>query len=693
MSVPGEHMAGMLDAVDAGLQEAAGNEPEQAELDEVSKLNREYDSAREFDKFARQQYNKDRRYAQGIADMTWASDANIIGAFIDILVSFLFAQNPDVSVRPARRVPPPADAVVPPPQKGQIDATRFAETLEIVISRLWKVGKLKRTMRKMVRSALSVGIGWMKVIQFSESRRNPQVEKQIKDVQDNIAQIEAVKAMMGTEYDGSSEDKLTEYNRLMQGLEAKLEVIVKRGLAIDFCRAEDVQVSLDVADIMDYADADWVANEMFVRKDQIKARFPRLTDEDCKSAVQYYQRQTSPNALADGGAASQMDRVDASAEGQYIKGTAGVPTGALLGGSDPVSFVKIIEIWDQKQTLIKTVVDGVKRWPVEPYSPPQASTHFYPFFALAFYETDGARHPQSLSWRMKKLQDEYSSKRSNGRLTAERSVPGTIFNRGQLDPDDAKKIENSTHMEMVGIQPTNQDMPLDKVIIGKPVPRVDPLIFDTSSCQRDMEVMSGVQEAKTSSSSGGSKTATEAEIEESGFASRTGADRDSEEDMLTELAQYTAETAIQALKPDFVMRLAGPYAFWPFGMDVQDVLTMLDVEIKAGTTGKPQARADKETWATLLPLVQNMMGLIQQLELTNPPMAQAYRNLLQETIKRLDDRLDISSILPPMMPPNPGAALPIPPGGDPAGGGELPQGNGTVNNPATLPTPAPEVTA
>jgi hypothetical protein len=201
-----------------------------------------------------------------------------------------------------------------------------------------------------------------------------------------------------------------------------------------------------------------------------------------------------------------------------------------------------------------------------------------------------------------------------------------------------------------------------------------------------------VQEAQAAQATSGPSTATEAEIQNSGFASRTGADRDELEDLLIEMAQYTAEVSIQSLTPLDAVRYAGPSAFWPAGMDVEDVLSILDVEIAAGTTGKPQARADKETWATLLPMIQAMMQQVQVLDLTNPPLAKGYKNLLRETLKRLDDRLSIDAIMPPAAPvldPMTGAA-PVP--GAPAAQGAPgapPVGNGTVNNPAAQQTPLP----
>src|SRR5690606_28653955 len=92
----------------------------------------------------------------------------------------------------------------------------------------------------------------------------------------------------------------------------------------------------------------------------------------------------------------------------------------------------------------------------------------------------------------------------------------------------------------------------------------------------DMEKISGVQEALQSSSTP-RKTATQADIEQSGFAARTSADRDTVEMVLDEIAQYTAEVALQAIPLEEAQRIAGPNAFWPHGMDIEDLLTMVEI--------------------------------------------------------------------------------------------------------------------
>lgn len=698
MSVPPEEMQtpqqpSLADAVSDGITRAGDEPVPDTELEEVKKLNTQYTVARAFDKAARGQYTIDRRYAGGVSDRNWASDANIIGSFIDILVSFLYAQNPDVSVRPAPRAGGTPDQ----------NLSMFAETLQIVVSRLWKDAKLKRIMRKDVRSALSVGPGWFKALIYSETKKNPQLEKEVGDVRDNLEQMRALQTMLGEDVNSNDPDarqqQIIELERQMEGLQAQVELLVKRGLCVDFCRAEDVQVSLDVADLSDYLAADWISNDMYIRKDAVRARFERVTAEELKSATNYYQRQTG-NTNPDSVAVVAMTADQPISDGAFAKSTDNAGLGQagswLMDGEKPVDFVKVVELWDHRDNLIKTFIDGIKKWAVEPYPPPQASTRFYPYFQLAFYLVDGSRHPQSLTWRMRKLQDEYSHTRSNNRLVRERSVPGTILLGGELDPKDAEKIKNGDQLEMVSVNPTTPGLKIDQIITAKPIPRVDPLLYDTTPIVRDMQVVSGVQEAQAQQAAPGPNTATEADIQNQGFASRTGADRDMLEELLTDLAQYTAQLSIQSLPLPVVQKMAGPLAFWPIGMEVEDVLTMLDIEINAGTTGKPQARADKETWATLLPLIQQMIAQIMQMEASGNPImlaqAKGYRNLLRETLKRLDDRLSLESILPPPVDPTklglPGAA----PGGLPLGApgaapGAPPVGNGTVNNPGSQAPP------
>lgn len=757
MSVPAVSMnAGIAAAVDQGVRAGDGEDaiPE-GEMLALKKLRDEYEAARAFDKHARQRYARDRRYAAGTSNPTWASDANIIGAFIDILISFLYAKDPDVSVRPAEHVDPPppppqpplaaamgaalappvpgalpgdplaalappapapdpfamdpmtafgsttgapgippVGPVTPPPTANkqtltQQDNVRFAKTLQIVISKSWKKANIKRIMKRVVRSSLSVGPGWFKAYVYEEQGKNPKLEKELKDARDNLERIQKLEEDL-TGLEPEVDPALTEEQLGLQiaGLQKRVELLVKRGLCADFIRAEDIQVSIDVPFLADYRDADWISHDLYIEKGSAKSRFLRLSEEDISKAAEYVQPHDNGAAPTPmNGYATQQTGIP---EGTYVRAAENQGAAAARDGKDGnVKFVKVVELWDHRDMNVKTFMEGVDRWAEEPYPPEHASSRFYPFFQLALYEVDGTRHPQSLSDRGWKLQDEYSSRRSSGRKTRERAIPGIVALGGQLDPDNCKKLEQSVEQEIVVLQTTTPDADIKKILSEKPYAAVDPAVFDTADVLRDFQMVSGVQEAQILGQSQ-ANTATEADINQSGFASRTGADRETEEEMLTEFALYTAEVAIQGLTARDVTRMAGPFAFWPEGMDIEDILTLVEVEIQAGTTGKPRAQADKETWATLLPLILEQLPLIQQDEMMgNTPMAETRKNILRETLKRLDDRLTLESIIaagpaPVMAPGMPGAAPPS----APPGAGSPPTGNGSVNNPVAQGAPA-----
>jgi len=628
----------MPDIDDNGIIDNVDGEQSDEELQEeraVKALEEEYTQARKFDEDARKQYREDRGYASGKKLKNWASDANLIGTFIDILTSFLYARNPDVSAKAAENV-------------GGVDedAVDFAETAGIVVSRLWKKGRLKKAARKLVRSSLSVGPGWLKVIMTHEFKNDPVIQGKLNDLEDNVQRLEFIQTQLQDESGDEDLDddettlKLEELQRLKVSLNEKLEIIHRSGLAIDFVQADDVQVSLDIADLSDHLDADWNGNEIYVRKDDVRRRFKRLTKKDIESVVTYNQVRPKKRTSDDSGFDTSYHDTETNKHGRYLKAT-----NQGGDGADAVDFVRVIEVWDKRDNHIKTFVEGVKRWAIPPYQPTYGTSRFYPYFNLSLFEVDGERHPQSLSMRLKKLQDEYSSKRSNSRLAAERSIPGTVFDATGVKPDDVKKIESSVSMEMVGINPIKGD-DIRKLFAAKPIPTVDPLVFDTRPVITDMERVAGVQEALSQSITV-QKTATEAKIQDAGFNSRTGSDRDTLEDMLQDLAEYTLELAIQGMTHEMVVRIAGKAAFWPEDMEFEDIVTLAEIEIKAGTTGKPDDESLRNSWSVLLPLVQAVMVQIQQAQVTgNIPMAVALRNLLQETFRRLDERIDVEQFIP-----------------------------------------------
>jgi hypothetical protein len=644
----------------AGALQQGGEVPKDDPKEEVltKKRWKDFERARKFDENFRKQIAIDRRYAAGTSDLSWAVTTNLIGAFIDILVALLYAKDPDVSAKKAPQVDNS--------NTGTMDA--FAATLEIVISKLWKKGNLKKAARKAVRSVLSNAEGWIKANLYAQKDPQPETDKAINDARETMARLEAQLKLLEDPQDKDPETieaELEEKQALIDELDKKLELAVNKFLAIDFVRTERIQVSLDVESIEDYKDANWIADEQYLEEEDALERFPRLSAEDIKLAKKFYQME--PKELT----TREMDNV--LPQGTITAESSQAFTTASSDGQSP-AFLRVVEMWDRRDKHIYTMIDGIHKWAKEPYTPPFPTSRFYPYFYFAFYEVDGQRHAQSLSWRLYKLQDEYSTTRSNFRLTRERSIPGVFFNAANLDSTEAKKITDAKHQEYTAVKPIDVDTPMANLFAAKPVAVIDPRLYDPTYILNDMERLSGVQEALSSAINGpgNPRTATEANIQQSGTAARTTSDRDSMEEMLTDLAQATAEQALQVFTVREVQRMAGPKAFWPGpdpehgreeGMSIDDLFTLVEISLTAGSTGKPKQATDQQAWSTLLPLIKSTIMEIRQ-QLASGDMASANANieLIKETMKRLGDESDPERFIPRVPPPgSPGAGAPPPP--------------------------------
>lgn len=669
-----------------------GESTPQVEQDLVNDLTNQYKTARAFDRPALQQIAFDRRYASGLAGREAPVNANLLGSYIDILVSFLYARNPKVSARPAEQTG----------RAAQRERQLFAKTLQIVIQRLWLEGKLKKIMKRVVRAGLSVATGWFKAAMRFDTETDPQIESELNDVRDDLEYIQGLEDELldpDTQSPIDKDAKMAELELAIEGLEAKVEIVIRKTLAIDFVHSNAMVISLDVQDIDDYLQASFVGDEIFIPIKEVRGKFPRLTDEDLKAATIYYQKPPARYMGEDGfDLGAQGERIgDVDPHGDaslYTTNENYAGQGATQSASKPVQFVKCIELWDRRDVHIKTLIEGVKRWAKEPFTPRFATSRFYGYFKVDFFPVDGDRWPQSLTMRLQKLQDEYGSVRSSFRTTRQRSIPGTLFNAGMIESDDMDKIKNAAHDEFIPVKPRDAAIPLENLFAAKPQPEIDPMLFDTSPIIGDMEKLSGVQEALQTSQTV-DKTATQAEIEQSGFAARTTSERDCVEETLGEFARYTAELALQALNYEDVRKIAGPLAVWPENLPLEYITSMLDIDIEAGSTGRPNTASERDAWIQLEPMFERMIPLV--LSAPGTPLATAYLQLMRETLARFDDRLDIETFFPgiavedpqglnAMLPPGGGGFMGVPGGPAPGAPGAAPM----PGPPPALPAPDPE---
>jgi hypothetical protein len=690
-----------LQAVSDAVSTAGMSEEEaqarQSEEAAVRAFFKQFDNDQKFDKAIREQIRKDRTYASGEAQAGWAVSTNMIGSAIDVLVATLYARDPDVSVRPAPQVDPPPDPVTGMVQP-QVERQRnidMAKSLELVLSALWKKGKLKQRMRRVIRAVLSASHGWLKVLPETADRPDPLAQSEYNTLEQNIqsvaAQITALEA--GQTLEGctaSVEDLQAQQEELKTSLEAlsnRLEVEVCYGFTFDVVKPENMQVGTDVELLEEYLDSDSLTEILYIPYDELREKFPELKDTDLKAADKYYRKepknanQGEVTITGEGDLIARMYPNQGATEDLYSK---------INQTEGATAFAKVLEKWCKADNHIYTAICGVKAWARKPYEPSWASSRYYPYFYFSLYEVDGSRCPQSLASRLSKLQDEYASVRSNLRITRRRSIPGTIMDASALSDEEVKKITEGVIAEITPLKTTQPNQDFSKLFGAKPTPNIDMRLYDTTPIVMDIERTAGIQEAQSQVTST-EKTATEAEIQQSGFNTRTSTARDVIETSLTDMAQFCAEVSLQKIPPDIAAKIAGPAVYWPHGLALEDITSLVEVNIQAGTTGKPRNQGDREAWGVILPQLKELAVQIFQLQ-QNPqtaPLATALEEQLTETMRRFGDESDLSRFLParpavPAAAPTPDATGAPPPD---ATGGAPPDATGA---PPTDAAAAPE---
>jgi hypothetical protein len=703
---------------------AAEKEAKEAERTQVRDWFRRIDEARETDKPYREGFARDRNAARGVFPEQEVS-VPILGGNVDTLKSFIYAQDPSVDCTPSQMVEPPkqqppvapvdpmaqvmgavqggdptallgqpiAEGVAPALSSGGLEGagvqlginiaaaqeryqaelaqfeadlaayqareeerrqTRlsrnlFAQTMEIVVSKLWKKTRMKRKARRVIGSTLTVGIGWAKCAWIERSVRDPQVSAQISDLQAMVERITREQAEVDEGYCADNDAAVLRINQQIAALQDKVFVAQDRGFVLDFVPAQNIQVAPGT-DIMDCCDAPWISEFIYMTVADALVAFPDIPAKKIKRAQRFQKVQQ--RVTTDGPVAPVTDK-----DAEEFNTSEAVTAGQTPSDAD---YLQIAEIYSLDDGTVYTGIRGMDGWAKSPAPPNVKDPRFYPYFPLSFIEVDGDRYPASYVARSIKLQNEYNGRRSALRIARHRSLPAVFFNEGEIDPENAQKIRLSVSQEFVGISTvTGGDM--RQMFAPKPLSAIDPALYDTSPIQRDIETVWGVQEAL----SGGvevDKTATEAEIQQGGFMSRTNAMRDQQEDWLSDIARYTGTIAVQYLTLEDVVALAGKDAVWPTLDTPEELETLLDIDIRAGSSGKPNLRSERESWQVVMPQIAENIEKVAMLR--NSPqseVADAYEQLVQKSLDVMGDKTDITSLIPQTeQQPPPGAPPNVP---------------------------------
>src|SRR5574343_1679829 len=177
----------------------------------------------------------------------------------------VYAKDPEFAVKPSLGVP----------EARKQAMERFSSTAEALLSEcLVKRAKLKKRAKRMLAGAFATSVGWGKVCWQEDKRTDAIIVNQIKDTQDNLQRLEALRKDLDETSAQNHELKVAQLRETLAGLQAKAEVTVARGLTVDFVLSEDVLVLDDsVLELGDYERSDAIAHRVWMTKDKLKQTF------------------------------------------------------------------------------------------------------------------------------------------------------------------------------------------------------------------------------------------------------------------------------------------------------------------------------------------------------------------------------------------------------------------------------------
>jgi hypothetical protein len=528
---------------------------------------------------------------------------NIIHSNFAAIIPQIYAKNPEIAVTPTEAA---GDTVKWVPQ--------FCKTLQAVLNRKFvKEGRLKKRTKSAIRSAMTTSIGWAKVSWQKDIRTDPLIENRIADTQDNLQRVRMLidEIQEGDDSRAELEAKQGELEQQLSALQQQAEVSVVEGIVIDRVLTEDIFVLDDtIYDFDQYDQADTIAHRVWMRCEQYKQTFGK---DAPKTANRY--------------------------------GSDKKEFGKSIDQDEDKLLVAVFECWNRTSNTVYTLCAGADEWAREPYVPQHIGQRFYPFFALAFNPVDGRVNPISDAELLKELQDEYSTTRTNFAEHRAENLPVRVYRKSSdLTDNDVKALANRSPNQWVGIE-GNPDTPIEKDIAVLPNPPIDPAVYDVAPILRDAELVLGAGDASKGVVNK-AKTATEAEIMAQGLQSRVAERQDVVEDWISDMAQFAAEILLQEMTLPQVQRIAGAESVWP-QMNKEQIFDLVQIEIRAGSSGRPNKAKEREQWGQMLPQIQESMSQIMQLRQAGQnDMAEMMLKLMEETLRRFDERIDIESFMP-----------------------------------------------
>ncbi len=489
---------------------------------------------------------------------------------------------------------------------------RLGKTLEVLFSQALREQKPldgKKLFKSVVRRAATTGVGYVELAFQREYGPRQGLTEQIADVK---MRIDHLTRLIDEAAEGEIEQddaEMFELQASLAALEAEPEVLLREGLIFDAPLSTRVIPDRLTKMLDGFVGARHLTLEYLYTQEQVEETFP---DFDCEDGFTPYSSDGKNDGDEERSANYVVDDADTSKPGKRA------------------GMVCVWKHYDKASGLCYFLADGYKKFLRPPASPDVFVEDFWPVYALTFnaVESEDELFPPSDVALLLPMQKEYNRARQGQREHRDAARPRWVGKRGVLEDDDVKLIASAKPFETVLINLDPQAKIAD-ALENLPVPGVDPNLYETNPLFTDTQLVVGSQSAMFGGVA--KATATETAIAAN---STNASDQSSIDDLdafLTSVARAGCQILLREMSEEQVMRVVGPGAFWPH-QSLADIADEITLEIEAGSTGRPNQAVEMANWEKMLPFLVQMPGI-------SPTW------LARETIKRLDDKADLTEAM------------------------------------------------
>lgn len=578
-----------------------------------------------------------------------------------VQIANLYANDPDLSFKPAQRIGPPDEML-----------GAFADTATLLIKQYLEDAKFKRRAWALMTGVYTCGIAWVKITPQEDYRRDPIGTVRQNDQQDNIAAFRQLSVRFAekeftedsAEYQRyldlqktvtsyvmaqTQEDMLANppatpvsdpltgiappappdprqdrLNKLQAG-ELDLAWVPEPSRFITFnidqVMPEDIRWDWNITNPIDFYQSRWVAHRVYMAREEIGAKWGLQPDElkkldtfDKKGA-----KITDPRKQED-----PADRTDLEASGKNDR-------------------CAVWEFHDKVAGRVYVWACGITRF-LDNYVPDVVWRNFFPFIPLGFNIVDGRFLPLSDVQLQMHLQDEINRLATHQAEARQACWPKFAIKKGSMTAEEKEALETAGPFQVVEVNsPTDVKDGLMAIGGGN----YDPRLYDPTRAVHDMEVMSGISQAATGAvTKDDQHFATDTAVAAQQFGIQSDYRRTLLETFIGDVVLCIGDMAMMGIPEENVKARCGDMAFWPMvGRD--QLFQQLRLDIKAGSTGRPDAKQETEFW-TGMPQFLAGLGLMPN-----------GLYIAEQAFKSMGRNIDINKVaLGPMPPPVPGGGPP-----------------------------------